>query len=285
MTRKLDLNDFRAVRRVLEPDDFALTDGEPDPAPTDLISEDAWHGIMTLPDDVAIRTTSHQGSRIELLYALWSDWIEMLPANGILLDGMLDANDDLAAALFNLTHGYYKQAVASLRNFLEVMVFACDCHISNNEAKWSAWTHGKELSFAETSKKLGRRPNIYATEEGAFIETGACIFPSTIKQRQNKDWLGNLYVRFCKFAHASGDGGNAHLWESNGPIYSAKGMRLSYLAYLEAFALVTIITKLAWPELTIGCDSDILFEPSSIAQYARDPFNELCSNYAAVLGI
>ena len=195
----------------------------------------------------------------------------------------LDGSDDLAAALFNLTHGYYKQAVASLRNYLEVMVFACDCHVSKNEDKWSAWRSGKELSFKDISKKLGRRSGIDIKEEEAFRKTGACIFPSDIEERKNKDWLGNMYVRFCKFAHASGDGGNAHLWNSNGPIYSATGMRISYLGYLEAYAIVTLITKLAWPELAIGRECAVLFTPTFIAQYANEPFNEVCKIYASYL--
>jgi hypothetical protein len=62
MVCKLDANDFRAARYVLEPDDFALSDG-PDRPPTDLIDETAWRGIMDLPSDVAIRTTSYQGTR------------------------------------------------------------------------------------------------------------------------------------------------------------------------------------------------------------------------------
>ena len=195
----------------------------------------------------------------------------------------LDGSDDLAAALFNLTHGYYKQAVASLRNYLEVMVFACDCHVSKNEDKWSAWRSGKELSFKDISKKLGRRSGIDIKEEEAFRKTGACIFPSDIEERKNKDWLGNMYVRFCKFAHASGDGGNAHLWNSNGPIYRATGMRISYLGYLEAYAIVTLITKLAWPELAIGRECAVLFTPTFIAQYANEPFNEVCKIYASYL--
>lgn len=73
MVRQLDSDDFRARRKVLESDDFASTDGEPDPPPSDLISEEAWDGIMTLPDDVAIRTTSHLGEWVALLYHLWGD--------------------------------------------------------------------------------------------------------------------------------------------------------------------------------------------------------------------
>jgi hypothetical protein len=39
MVRKLPLSDFRAVRRQLEPHDFALSEG-PDPPPTHLIDEE-----------------------------------------------------------------------------------------------------------------------------------------------------------------------------------------------------------------------------------------------------
>lgn len=73
MVRLLDSDDFRARREVLESDDFASADGEPDPPPSALISEETWDGIMTLPDDVAIRTTSHLGEWVELLHDLWRD--------------------------------------------------------------------------------------------------------------------------------------------------------------------------------------------------------------------
>ena len=43
MVRKLEADDFRAIRMVLEPDDFALTDGEPDPPPSDLVNSEVWH--------------------------------------------------------------------------------------------------------------------------------------------------------------------------------------------------------------------------------------------------
>jgi hypothetical protein len=71
MVRKLDPSDFRAHRYVLEPDDFALTDDKPDSPPIDIVSEEVWRGINDLPGDVAITTTSHQGSRVEVLYELW----------------------------------------------------------------------------------------------------------------------------------------------------------------------------------------------------------------------
>jgi hypothetical protein len=54
MTRKLPLSDFRAVRHMLEPHEFGLSDEGEDTAPTDLIDEQTWAGLTHLPDDVAI---------------------------------------------------------------------------------------------------------------------------------------------------------------------------------------------------------------------------------------
>ena len=44
MSRPLPTIDFRAIRIVLEPDDFALSSGEPDPPPFELSDENM--GVM-----------------------------------------------------------------------------------------------------------------------------------------------------------------------------------------------------------------------------------------------
>ena len=74
MSKRLPLADFRAVRHKLESHEFAISEGE-DVAPTRLIDKKTWTGITHLPDDVAIRTSDHNGHRLELLYSLWGDWI------------------------------------------------------------------------------------------------------------------------------------------------------------------------------------------------------------------
>jgi len=68
MSKKLALTDFRAVRVVLEPEDFALGGDEPDPPPSDLIAAETWSGITVLPDDVAIRTSDHNGLALGEVY-------------------------------------------------------------------------------------------------------------------------------------------------------------------------------------------------------------------------
>lgn len=47
MVKQLLLDDFRAGREVLEPEDFALSDG-PEPCPSDLINQETWRHITGL---------------------------------------------------------------------------------------------------------------------------------------------------------------------------------------------------------------------------------------------
>jgi len=59
--------DFRRLRRYLAPHLFAWPDeDEADayPPPTDLVPEEQWDHLMTLPTDVALKSSSYEGSTI-----------------------------------------------------------------------------------------------------------------------------------------------------------------------------------------------------------------------------
>ncbi len=278
MSKKMDINDFRAIRWALEPSDFAISDGIDHP-PTDLIDEKVWQAIMNLPDDVAISTTSHQGDKIAYLYELWCSWIRMMPPEEILRGGMLDANNDLSASIFNLMHGFYKQAIASLRSFAELMLYSSYCFATTDTEMWSSWNNGDEFKFGVIAKKFAQLPDVRMLDEEAFALTEASIFPKRGQRRDSSSWAADLYRRLCKFAHADGRNTNANLWNSNGPVYSADGMMVSYLSYLETYALICVIMKLINPQLALDDTVNILFEQSSILQYTQKPFSDLCWHY------
>ena len=122
MSKLMPLEDFRAVRIVLEPDDFAGGDGEPDPPPSDPVGKDAWLGITGLPDDVAIRTSDHNGKALAEVCSLHSGWLAAIGDDAdTLFDPMLDAGDDLQNSVFNALHGYYRAGFLALRSVVELM--------------------------------------------------------------------------------------------------------------------------------------------------------------------
>jgi hypothetical protein len=194
MVHPLDPKDFRAGRLILDPEDFALGDDELDSSPTDLISEDPWNGIMTLPGDVAIRTTSHQGTRVTILYELCSGWIDAMPLAGIVAEAMLDSADDFAVALFNLTHGFYKQALSALRSALETMTLACACEIGGDTGKWSAWQSGEAIKFNVTCNTLQSSSRFRILEDSARQAVGLSIYAGDNGSGRNA-WARNLYQR------------------------------------------------------------------------------------------
>jgi hypothetical protein len=279
MVRKLNPDDFRAARRVLEPDDFALSDENPDPPPTDLIAESAWQGITDLPGDVAIRTTSHQGSRVGLLHELCSAWTETFPESGMVGDGMLNAFDCFQASLFNLVHGFYKEAIFALRSAIETITLATSCQLANDEETWTKWRAGDELSFKRRCDRAQKLPPFDTLEQRAREITGTSIFAGDDGSGRNA-WARNLYRRLCEYAHARGNATNAELWQSNGPIYSARGFALSYHTFLETYALCLILTKIAEPALTPeGAALDIL-DPENLTLYLDAQFRRTCEFYA-----
>ncbi len=261
---------------VLEPDDFALTDGKPEPAPTDLVSHEVWHGIMDIADNVAIWTTSHQGSRIELLYELWGAWLEIMPTGCMVGRAMLDCSDDFAASMMSLLHGFYRQAVGTLRSALETMVFACFCQLTPDPKIWKAWEVGKEeISFGRIRHGLRQVSTVRALEDRAKAATGRTMFAD--KNRPDPGgWATSLHNYLSNFIHARGNLSNGRIWESNGPVYSARGMRISYHSYLETYALCLLLAKIAHPSLSKPREAESLFAYDSRRRYLRLPDRKLC---------
>ena len=126
MVHPLPVTDFRAVRCVLDADDYAI--GGEEVSATDLIEPAIWHGLMDLPDDIAVTISSHHGKELELLYNLHSDWVQSIgdqPDFDELYDGMLTAADCFQSATFSFLHGYYRSAMSDLRAALEAVAIGC----------------------------------------------------------------------------------------------------------------------------------------------------------------
>ena len=145
MSKPLPLDDFRAVRIILEPDDFALSSGD-DPSPSDPVDKDTWQGITTLTDDVSIRTSNYHGKLLKIQYDLWGAWIESIgEKQDYLFDTLLDAVDEFHATTFNSLNGYYRQAISCLRSALELITIGTYCQVCSEADRYKEWREGKGL--------------------------------------------------------------------------------------------------------------------------------------------
>ncbi len=102
-------------------------------------------GSSISPEDVSIRISDHNGTRLKLLYSLWGDWLRALgdPEKPDEIFGcMLDAADCFQCAHFNFLHGYYRAAMAELRVALELVMIGMYGTLNPTDPKYTDWKTG-----------------------------------------------------------------------------------------------------------------------------------------------
>lgn len=256
MAKKLPLTDFRAVRSKLEPHEFAISAGQ-DVPPSSLIGQEVWDGIMHLPEDVSIRISDHNGTRFELLYSLWGDWIHAIgdpDKPDEIYNCMLDAGDALQGAHFNFLHGYYRVALAELRVALELVLIGTFGNLQPTDAKYCAWKQGLgELDFTRCRKNL----------------SGALRKDQAKWMFANGEFLAETYKTLCNYTHSRPDANYGVLWQSNGPVYNNEAIHLTFFTTLSVFAICYLLVRLARPGLVMPEDSDVLFELDWMPNYSE----------------
>lgn len=250
MTKQMPLDDFRAVRIVLDPDDFALGSDEPEPPPSDLISSDAWRDITGLPDDVAVRTSSHNGTALAEVCAQHLGWIKSTGEYGeALFEPMLDASDDLQNSTFNALHGYYRAGFSALRSVVEIMTIGACGSFARNNQMCATWRSGAvEFSFGTACDRLLSEPML-AGFNGEMRRSGPSLFDAKDRTRglpggHARQWHAVL----CDYAHSRPGFAEGDLWESNGPVYVPKAFREWHRAWLHTVSLCAVLILLARPD-------------------------------------
>jgi hypothetical protein len=256
MVKKLPPTDFRAVRSMLEPHEFDISDGQ-DVPPSDLIEQEVWDGIMHLPEDVSIRISDHNGTRLKLIHSLWGDWI---CATGDpdqpdeLFHCMLDAGDCFQGAHFNFLHGYYRVALAELRVTLELVMIGTYDNLKPADTKYLDWKKGLgELSFSRCRKNLS-----------GILRKGQAKWMFA-----DGEFLARTYQKLCNYTHSRPDANYGVLRQSNGPVYNNEAIHLTFFTTLSVFAICYLLVRLARPGLVMPEDSDILFELDWMPNYSE----------------
>jgi hypothetical protein len=265
MAKGVRSTDFRATRTLLPDKAFALVSGRR-PGPTDLVSKDVWHGIMHLPDDVAITTSNHHGSQLAALYTLWGDWVEAIgQVPDELFSAMLDAADCFQSSTFDSLHGYYRSALTNLRGALELVAIGALGNLSPNDRDYLRWRKQNvgSLPFASCIRKL----------------RGVTKEPSHALIFKPNGWLETLYQELCAYAHSRPDSSDGEMWRSNGPIYVGTACNLVFGLQVSTYTACYVLTKVGRPDFVLPKTSELLFKTPELL--ARDDtasgYRILCS--------
>lgn len=243
--------DFRRLRRYLAPHLFAWPDeDEPDtyPPPTDLVPEEQWDHLMILPTDVALKSSSYEGSTISRLARLDSDWIFSWPEpdEAPFMDEVsLLASEEFNALVFNALHGYYRQAIGCLRNAIETLTAAAGLAVTGNQELFNRWRKGeRQIGFKQAREWLRD------SAVGRQVESDAA--PHSVFGDRESSWTRSRYARLCAYAHSQAGYNNANFWESNGPVFVPSALIIVEQEFRETLALSYLLLRLAWQQYRLG---------------------------------
>jgi hypothetical protein len=275
LPKPLPPDDFRAVRIVLEPDDFAYSSGE-EPLPSDLVDKDTWHGLTLLPYDVSIRTSNHHGKLLKILDDLWGAWIQAVGEDqDPLYDTILDAADEFQAATFNALHGYYRQAIGCLRNALEQLAIGAYCQVCARVTDFAQWRAGQtKISFGQACDGLAGAASVQPLDGQLRATLNDSIFNQMTQTKQG-GWARRLYSQLSDYSHTRPGFTNVDMWESNGPIYVREAFISFATVHLQTSALGFVLVKMGRPGFLLPQDALPVFgsariRPMKIARVAYE---------------
>jgi hypothetical protein len=241
--------DFRRERALLSPELFADPGTGSDLPATDLVSKGAWTGLIDLPTDVLLRTTSHEGSSVDVLHRLTSTWIDLVfrideSSAPYMAEASLLAHEEFDALAFIALHGYNRQALGCLRNALEVLTVGAGLAVKQDPALFRRWRNGDEVKFGNA------RDWLTASPEGRRLD--ALAAPGAVFDRAVAGaWLVRLYERVCGYAHSRAGVNNIDFWESNGPVHVWGVLDRIIAETRETMALGMVLLHFGWPGFTM----------------------------------
>jgi hypothetical protein len=249
MPKRLPDSDFRARRIVLARRDFAYAPKLEPPA-SDVISKSTWKSIVTLPDDVAVRTSNHHGSTLRQLDDLWGAWVESFgDVQDCLFSVMLDAGDDFQSATYAALTGFYRLSITALRSALELTTIGTWAQVCAKDAEFRAWRSGKiTLTFGQACDGLiaatsTLREHLRATVNDSLFDQKTSTSEGGFARR--------IYDGVSNFSHARPGHSDGNIRVSNGPIYVRSAFNHISWMQFEMIGLCYVLLLLARPHATI----------------------------------
>jgi hypothetical protein len=246
MPKLLPKTDFRARRTVLTRHDFGLAPKRA-PRPSDIIKKATWRSIVTLPDDVAVRTSNYHGTALGQLDDLGEAWVESFGStHDCLFPVMLDAGDDFQVATYTALTGFYRLSIAALRSALELVTIGTWAQVCGRHQEFRDWRAGKfPLSFGQACDGLAGATGTLGSHLRATVND------SLFDQRNPPDeggFLRRIFSGISDFSHARPGYADGDMRQSNGPIYVRSAFNHVAWVQFETFGVCFLLLLLARPK-------------------------------------
>lgn len=259
MVRESNRNDFRASRWKLPPEAFAIGPKGPDSPPSDSIDKDTWDSIVSLPDDVSIRTSDHYGSVLKKVWSAWSEWSCLVgalqeaiedPTTSPIAHVACNATDEFQASIYNALVGFYRSAFSSLRNVVEQMTVGLQLKLADDQDTFRSWLSGDcELGFGWAADRVPGHTSVADLERYLTETVGDDLFRQRAPN-QSGGFARRLFSELSNFTHGNPAFTNADMWQSNGPIFVARAFERWASIFAKTYALGVLEVKLAQPDIT-----------------------------------
>jgi len=266
MAKPLPKEDFRALRIVLESDDFALSSETPDPPPRDLVTEDTWQELVQLPDDVAIRTSNDYGRILKEVSDFKNELMSVLSAvkklvgktgrdveDSPMCHVLFVAYEDFQASIYNALTGYYRVAFSALRDVVENVTVGLHLTLLGDRAQFRSWLNGgygaREYLFGWAADKVSKHKAVHELES----HLTAVITDDLFHQKVEPDPGGfarRLFGNLSQYAHGRPGFTHGDIWASNGPVFVEEYFFKWAICFIQVYGFCLIACRLAQPGLT-----------------------------------
>ncbi len=234
---------------MLEDSDFAIAPGIY-PGPTNLIQKATWKSIISLPDDVSIRTSDQYGPQLEQLWEYWGIWGRVVlavhelssdPSKSPTAVAACDAADEFQAATFCALVGYYRVAFSCLRNVLEQITIGARLAVSADAKSFADWRSGDErIGFGWAADTITKNPGVRALEKHLKATVTDSLFTQAPKGVARR-----LFAQLSKYTHGTAGFTDADFRNSNGPIFVPETFLAWCVATLKTYAVALHEIRLA----------------------------------------
>lgn len=215
-----------------------------------MVERTTWNGIVTLPDDVAVRTSNYHGTALKQLEDLWGAWIESCGSvQDCMFTVMLDAGDDFQAATYTGLTGFYRLSIAATRSALELVTIGAWAQVCGKHKEFKDWRAGKfTLSLGQACDGLIGGARALETELRKTVKDS--LFDQK-NQAGDGGFVRRIFSGVSNFTHARPGSTDADMRESNGPIYVRSAFNHVSWVQFETFALCFVIVLLARPKMPV----------------------------------